>query len=228
MDFKQYLNFITKDSIRISIEEFLFLWLVKVQNEGSQKEKSEIIPLADLYFAQNNFYGRDYYPVEEKKAMSWNLMIEKLVKQGYLIDARQDKGKISLKKMIVTDRFKTEIWFTDKEETCKRLYDFIVDNCGTHFRVGNSNDISYFLFNQRDPTINSMISLNNYFWVNICKEGDGHCIEKFFALLEKYLSRNDLCMKVSNLLINYHEGTFVDEVERMEETDTNTSKFRRL
>lgn len=228
IDFKQVLRFCTKPTVKISIEEFLFLWVVRAHHDLSPVDKKEIISYINLYFSQNVFYGRDQFVGEEKKIMTWNVMIEKLVRQEYLTDSRTEKLNIDLKKFRVTELFSKQIWFYEKEEACNRLYDLIQDNCGPNFQIGDSTPISYFYVNQRDNTINSIETLNNYFWKNICKEGSSWETEEFFVLLEFYLKKNNLAMKVSNLLINYHEGTLKREIIQMRDKEDNYSKYKRL
>lgn len=231
INFKEVLRFLTKDSVDITIEEFLFLWVVRAHKEEKQVDKKEIMGQINLYYQKNIFYGKKEYASVEQNATGWNLMIDKLVKQGYLLDYRDNKKLIEPSKLIVTELFSDKIWFNKKEETWERLFEFINEKCGLFLQIEGVDKISFFYVNQRDPIINSFEGLKDYFWKKICKEGDNYCTEKFFADFESYLSFRNLDMKLSNFLINYHAGTLEKEIQIMvkkSEERGSSSSFTRL
>lgn len=220
IDFKSLLQFLTKKKIEVSVEEFFFLSIVRLQNEENSYLDSEYLSLIKLYYTNNVFYGRDLYNPEEAKIQDWNLMIDKLVKQGYLVDYRKDKKNFNLKELQVTEEFRNFIWTDDREKWWDIFYDVVVDACGgeTNFEI-NGFPIPYFSLSSGDKrdAIKSHEDFKQYFWINICKGGDIYETEKFFVHTDFYIRNMKggyLGTKVINFLLDYHEGFLKKDIEK--------------
>lgn len=225
IDHKNLLRFLTKQGVGISVEEFLFLLCVRLHTEDVAGDFEETKSYIQKYYSQNTFYG----PSDNSTAgVSWSALIDKLVAQGFLTDFRKDKTLVSFTQLRVTELFMNKIWTNDKEAKWELLQNIIYDKCGTGMQLPNGKTLGYFFINQGDPVINTPEKLKDYFWVNICNNGSQFEIERFFHDLETYLEQNELQMKVSNFLINYHSGTLRKEIEQSrEDKNKKGSMFKR-
>lgn len=230
IDHKNLLRFLTKEQVQISVEEFLFLYTVRFYTEKTVANWQELDLYIKTYYLQNTFYGQKEFPGEKVK-MNYNLMVEKLEKQGYLVDYRTNKSKLSFDKFKISPEFSDMIWTDRKDEEWQSLQDFIEAECGSlTFTLPNGTSIGYFAVNQKDYTINSMERLKNYYWDNICQGGNKFAIGEFRANLLAYIEYNDgLKWKMSNFFINYHEGTLKQEIESQRaKRDDDSSIYKRL
>ena len=215
LDLNNILRFLTKKGVNISIEEFLFLSIVRVvSNEDAQIEGNTTLKVIKLYYEKNTFYGRDLYKKEDSKINDWNVLIEKLVKQEFLLDYRKNKNEFNIEELQITENFKSLIFKDNKEEVWDDFYDIIVNNLGTTLYVKDT-PISYFSISSSDKSsVKNVSELKDYFWKNICKGGDLYEIEKFFYHVEFTINhKKGIYMKVVNFLMNYHEGTLKKEIE---------------
>ena len=214
LDLKQIIRFLTKNKVKISIEEFLFLNVIRIASVEDAKPESETLELIKLYYEQNTFYGRDLYNKDEAKVVGWNLLIEKLTKQGFLTDYRKDKKQFNLSELEVTETFKSLIWKDDKMEVWNDFHSFIMEKVGPILMVGDFS-VSYFNISSADKytSIKSGTDMIDYFWKNICRNGDLFAIERFFHHIEFWIDRNGLNEKIVNFLLNYHDGTRRKEIE---------------
>lgn len=221
IDVNQILRFLTKDSVSISIEEFLFLSVVRIYSIEEAKPDSLTLEYIKLYYAQNVFYGRDLYKNEESKFNDWNLLIEKLVKQEYLLDYRKNKTLFNINELEVTDKFSNLIWKNDKMEVWNGFVELVENSVGLSFTIEGTT-VSYFGISSVDKSskIKNHSDMVDYFWKNICKNGNVYEIEKFYHHVEYYMDKyRSLNKKVINFLLDYHEGTLKREIERMMEND---------
>ena len=191
IDLSNLLRILTKESVQVSVEEFVFLNIVRINTvEDSYDKNSDLLKYIDAYFTSNNFYGKGLYPEGEEKVVGWNLMIDKLVKQGYLLDYRKDKKLFYIKELIVTEKFSKEIWEDDKDKIWDEFHTVVLSKVGGSFDV-DGNSIQYFSISNADK-VNGMknyAGMVNYFWNNICKNGDMFYIGRFFSHMEFFLEK---------------------------------------
>lgn len=218
LDVQNILRFLTKEDVKISIEEFLFLNLVRLYSTDdvvAEKVTGENIV---KYYKNNRYYGE----TSKDDLNGWKGMINNLVKRGFLVDYRKDKTSFALNELEVTEEFKNKIWKNSKEEVWDDFHSLITDKLGNTFYIGDT-PVNYFSIASSDKVggrIKSVPDMKDYFWKNICKQGDAFEIYKFFAHIEYYIEKNNgLHMKIVNFLLNYHEGTYKKEIEEMIKKD---------
>lgn len=209
---KHLLRFLTKKEISISVEEYLFLLTVRYKNEGFASDWEEVSQYANLYYNKNVFYGRDLYPKEEAKRMEWNILIDKLVKQNYLLDYRKEKDIIDWEFLKTTEEFNSKIWCNDKQQKWDEIVDLVYDRVGSGFVLPNGTHLNYFLVTKSD-VVDSYEKMIDYWWTEICLGGMIYSIEEFRHHLEKYIDKNStIPMKFITFLVNYKNGVIKKEI----------------
>jgi hypothetical protein len=238
IDHKNILRFLSKPEIKLSIEEYLFLITCRFENEEELRDDfKELRAYAELYYAQNVFYGQDFFDEKAVKRINWNLLIKKLILQGYLVDYRTEEDiknikNVSWKKLRVTESFKNKIWSTDKNGEWNEIVDLITERCGKRLEFPNGKSQDYFAISSAD-FVSNLEQLKEYWWFEITNSGAFPDIEKFRHHLEHYIDTNDgLNMKFVTFISNYTKGIFKTRIEKeladeYNNIQKNDSKYKR-
>lgn len=224
INLNKVIDFLVNKSL--SIEEYFFLHNVREFTEDTQdEEKSKYRQNVKDYYQNNVFYGKDILEVDIKT--DYNLMVEKLVKQEYLLDYRTD-DVLSFTKLKLTNKYKEMIYSNDKEGAWERLKDLLKEYDAEQLVV-NGNGATRTVYSINDSSqYNTLEKIVNYFWSKICKAGNLHELEKFFYRTELYLqNKGSLEYKLINYLINYEQGSFDSEFKDWE-SNSSVQKMRRF
>jgi hypothetical protein len=232
INYKHILRFLSKPSIKLSIEEYLFLLTVKFQDEEKIREDyQEIVLYAELYYEQNCFYGTEFFKGREVKFIHWNMLIDKLVQQEYLVDYRTEEEKEKVvnnlwDKLEVTELFKNKIWSNEKDKCWEEVVNLVTTRVGSKLQLPNGSSQDYFSISNAD-FVKNLEQLKNYWWVEICNNGDNFSIHQFMDHLDYYIDVHGLQMKFVTFISNYVKGIFKTRIiKEMEEAPEN-SQYKR-
>ena len=216
------MRFLTKEDIKLSVEEFLFLYNVRFHTEETHQVE-ELKDYIKLYYTQNQFYGRDLFPKEEAKSHDWNILINKLVKQGYLLDYRVDKTSLKIKEFEITPEFNDKIFSNDIEAYWNEVEDIITTKVGRKIIIGNNTLEIFRLTNN----FKSLEDMKKFLWNTICSGGNKYHLTEFIIHLEWFLDNRGLNVSFANFLVNYGKGTLKKDIEEDMKETYNKNIYRR-
>ena len=191
--------------LNLQAEEIFFLYGLYVRNENP--EDKEFKALFSNYFVNFQFYNsKSDNPVP----IMWLNMIERLTNEGYIENFNTKKDdSLNLSMLRVTDKFLnllvltegSSYWF-DNYLDLWRQYSPKHPELGYPYVIG-TNYVSVFLPDKTNDKVNTIEKIENYFWKELCQNGQKYCTGELFAFTEKYLQTTGANTKISTFLLNY-------------------------
>ncbi|GAB3975553.1 hypothetical protein GCM10028806_33370 [Spirosoma terrae] len=180
----------------LTLEEHCLLYTVYVRNQFP--DQSELLELANWYYNRFHFYDRSQQPTN----ISWGQMIEKLIRDEYLIGypgyakvGKNGRQEFDMRKLEATDKFKETIIDDDRE----KWWNLFLGIYGTSFWMAKENKPVSTLTTPKEVT---MEDVKSKFWT-LCGNGSKYHIGLLLENVEDYVTLFNNNMSIYNFLRQY-------------------------
>ncbi len=180
----------------LNAEEHLLLYSVFVRQNNPMDR--EFLEQMQLYYQKHAFYD----PKGANIFLSWSMIVNKLINDGFLIGHKgyvkpgpQGNMILDITRLEVTDKFLDTIYDSDRE----KWWNIFLEVHGTEFFIDGKRINAMLPDKQHPMTLEEMKDL---FWKH-CGGGDKYEIGKFLQNTEDYIGEFGTSQKVSTYLKNY-------------------------